>query len=70
MVKESTLKRSSDRQKWEDAKYKRRRHAKPLSEEQLKLEVLDGTVVFSISDTGATSSAGHVGDPLIQTSTL
>ena len=36
---------------------------------QLKALVLDGTVMSDISDTVATSSAGKVGDPLIQTST-
>ena len=36
---------------------------------QLKAEVLDDIVLSGISDTGETSSAGYMGDPLIQTST-
>ena len=61
--------RSNARQKCGNSKYRRNRLAIPLHMVQSKAAVLDGTVPSGISDTGATSSASHMGDPLIQTST-
>ena len=62
-------KKSNTCQKWENSKYRRKRRAKPLDMAQLKALVLDGTVMSGISYAGATSSAGHMGNPLIKTLT-
>jgi len=58
---------SNTRQKWENAKYRRKKRNGPLSEKELRAAVLDGTVPSGISDTGATSSAGKTGDPFHHT---
>ena len=58
---------SNTRQKWENAKYRRKKRNGPLSEKELQAAVLDGTVPSGISDTGATSSAGKTGDPFHHT---
>ena len=55
------------RQHAENSHQKRTRRAKPLTEAQVKRGVLDGTIPSAISDTGATSSAGLIGDPYIPT---
>ena len=50
-----------------NAKLRRRLTTRPLTEPELKRGVLDGTIPSAVSDTGATSSAGLVGDPFIDT---
>ena len=63
------LRMRTARQKWENAKFRKKRLARPMSDRELRQAVLDGSVPSGISDTGATSSAGREGDPFIQTNT-
>ena len=51
------------RQQREKAKHYPRRLNFPLTARLLKSGVLDGTIPFAVSDTGATSSAGLSSDP-------
>eukprot|EP00804_Cyclotella_cryptica_P003248 CCRYP_010484-RA/>CCRYP_010484-RA protein AED:0.06 eAED:0.05 QI:0/0/0/1/0/0.5/2/0/413 len=44
-------------------KYKRRRHPTPMTKQQVKQGISDGTIPSAISDTGATSTAGALHDP-------
>ena len=65
----STKKRCSHaRQCHENAHQQGTRHAAPRTESQIRQGVLNGTIPSAISNTGATSSAGLIGDPYIPTS--
>eukprot|EP00804_Cyclotella_cryptica_P018674 CCRYP_007185-RA/>CCRYP_007185-RA protein AED:0.41 eAED:0.41 QI:0/0/0/1/0/0.5/2/0/395 len=48
-------------------KYKRRRHPTPMTKQQVKQGISDGTIPSAISDTGATSTAGALHDPFHST---
>eukprot|EP00804_Cyclotella_cryptica_P020425 CCRYP_014405-RA/>CCRYP_014405-RA protein AED:0.11 eAED:0.09 QI:0/-1/0/1/-1/1/1/0/940 len=48
-------------------KYKRRRHPTPMTKQQVKKGISDGTIPSAISDTGATSTAGALHDPFHST---
>jgi hypothetical protein len=51
----------------EKTKWYRRKRKKMEKEERLKKGVLDGSIPSTVSDSGATSSVGKVGDTYIQT---
>ena len=51
------------RQKWENARHHKRRQKKPLTQDDIRAMILDGSIPSAISDTGATSTAGKSGHP-------
>eukprot|EP00804_Cyclotella_cryptica_P014430 CCRYP_004768-RA/>CCRYP_004768-RA protein AED:0.58 eAED:0.42 QI:0/-1/0/1/-1/1/1/0/142 len=48
-------------------KYKRRHHPTPMTKQQVKQGISDGTIPSAISDTGATLTAGALHDPFHST---
>jgi hypothetical protein len=60
---------STARQRWENSKYRRRKRTSPLTKNEIHAMVLDGTIPSGVSDTGATSTAGHPQDPIIMSTT-
>ena len=65
---EVTRIRNGGRRKNENSTQRKQRRAKsPLTEEQIKAGMLDGTIASAISDTGATSTAGKPNDPFEET---
>ena len=57
----------SKRKLWENAKQKRHRRsqATTMTSTQLKQGIMDGTIASTVSDTGATSTAGTPNDPFV-----
>ena len=65
---EVTRIRNGGRRRLENSTQRRRRRAKaPLTDEQIKSGIIDGTIASAISDTGATSTAGTTDDPFEET---
>ena len=65
---EVTRIRNGGRRRLENSTQRRRRRAKtPLTKEQIKAGILDGTIASAISDTSATSTAGRIDDPFGET---
>ena len=65
---EVTIIQNSRRRRLENSTQRKQRRAKsPLTEEQIKAGILDGTIALAISDTGTTLTAGKSDDPFEET---